>query len=316
MLARAGLGRFVPRAGLLMMVAANAPDVDVISSFGGTATYLREHRGITHSFTAVPVVALLAIGVVWMVARKRIPFLRMWLLAIVAVLSHLVLDWTNSYGIRLLLPFSGEWFRLDSVFVIDFLIWGILLLGVVAPALGKLVSSEIGARAGRGTGWAVTVLALLIFYEGGRYLAHDRALATLNSRIYNGAAALRSAAFADGSNPLAWIGVVETANSYIVFNMNLRDEFDPGAGHVFYKAQDGPAIEAARRTEAFQTLERFSNWTIWRVTPAGGREGGLRVQLIDLRFGTPAAPGLQATALVDETAVRDTAVGFRLPQPR
>jgi membrane-bound metal-dependent hydrolase YbcI (DUF457 family) len=43
---------------------------------------------------------------------------------VVAVLSHLLLDWTNVYGVRLMLPFSAKWYRLDSTDIIDPVILG------------------------------------------------------------------------------------------------------------------------------------------------------------------------------------------------
>ena len=62
------------------------------------------------------------------------------------VLSHLALDWTNAYGIRLFLPFSSRWLRLDMTDVVDPWILVVLLLAVAAPALSRLVNAEIGSR--------------------------------------------------------------------------------------------------------------------------------------------------------------------------
>src|SRR6185369_8870667 len=138
-----------------------------------------------------------------------------------------------------------------------------------------------------------------------------------NARIYDGTAPLRVAAFARTANPFSWNGVVETQSSYIVFRMNLAEEFDPGAGRTFYKAQPVPAIEAVSKTTDFKALLAFTSFPLWRVTPAGEPEGASRVDLFDLRFGNPASPGLAATALVDASGVvRSTALGFAAIQPR
>ena len=318
MLSRAGLRDLAPRTGLLLMLAANGPDVDVLWSwFGGTANYLRHHRGFTHALAFSPLIALIPLAIVWAVERKRLPWARLWALSWIGVLSHLALDLTNVYGIRLYLPFSPGWPRLDTVNVVDLFIWALLLLGIIAPALGRLVSAEIGARPGRGTGWAVFVLIALLTYEAARYVMHDRAVRILESRIYNGAAPLRVAAFAQTANPFAWKGVVEMPDSYVIFQMNLREEFDPASGRVFYKAQWGPALEAARRTNDFDALAGFSSWPLWQAAPVPDPEGGQRVDLFDLRFGSPAAPGLSATAIIDAAGrVRQTAVGFGRIQPR
>src|SRR5260370_28237224 len=48
--AKAGLERLSPRTTVLCIVAANAPDLDVLTLvFGDRWTTLRYHRGVTHS---------------------------------------------------------------------------------------------------------------------------------------------------------------------------------------------------------------------------------------------------------------------------
>jgi inner membrane protein len=317
MLARSGLGKYAPRGALLLMLAANAPDIDVVSWLGGPLNYLRYHRGITHSLIAMPVVALLPIAIVWLIERKRLPWWNMFWLSLIGVGSHLVMDLTNSYGIRLFLPFSGRWLRLDMVNIVDVVIWGILIVATLAPALSRLVSSEIGARAATGRGWAIAALCLLSLYEFGRYLGHERAVATLNTRIYEGAAPLRTAAFPHALSPLAWNGLVETGNDYILLPVNLTTEFDPTVGHRFIKAEPGPAIEAARKTSTFRTFLNFSAFPLWRVTPVSDPEGGSKVEVFDLRFGNPSQPGFHAEAIVDASnRVLHSAFGFGRIHPR
>ncbi|MGC2697787.1 MAG: metal-dependent hydrolase, partial [Candidatus Angelobacter sp.] len=49
-LGRAGLNRKTGLATLTLALAAEAPDIDSLSYFGGSVTGLQHHRGITHSF--------------------------------------------------------------------------------------------------------------------------------------------------------------------------------------------------------------------------------------------------------------------------
>src|SRR5882724_8478313 len=65
MLSRVGLNRLTPLASLLLMVAANAPDVDAVSWLGGPARYIDIHRGYTHSWALAPVLAVLPVLLVW-----------------------------------------------------------------------------------------------------------------------------------------------------------------------------------------------------------------------------------------------------------
>ena len=100
------------------------------------------------------------------------------------------------YGIRLLLPFSERWLRLDLTSVIDVWIWAVLLLGILGPFLGKLVGSEISSGPLRvrsyGRGWAWFALVFLLLYNYGRSVMHTRAVAVLESRQYQSAAPLNA----------------------------------------------------------------------------------------------------------------------------
>jgi inner membrane protein len=284
------------------LLAANAPDIDIISALGGSLTYLHYHRHITHTLVALPVLPLLCLAFVRLVGRKPLNWLGAYFIGCIGVASHLILDLTNIYGVRLLLPFSGHWFRWDTTSVIDFWIWAALLLAVLAPMLARLVNAEIGASTGKTGGayraFAIAGLAFLALYDGGRYILHERALATLDARIYGGNAARRVAAFPTGSM-VRWRGLAETADAVVFVDVDLTGEFNPSTGRVFYKPEPVPAFEAARRTQVFQEFLRFSQFPFWQAMPADQPPNAIRVEAMDLRFGDPQQPGFVATAIVD-----------------
>lgn len=134
--AKAGLERLSPYATAVCVVAANAPDADIAALAGGRWFYLHHHRGITHS-----IVGTLALGLVVPLLffacdrlaarlRGRPPRARLRGLLVASLLviaTHPLLDWTNNYGLRPFLPWSGRWFYGDLVNIIDPFIW--LLLG-------------------------------------------------------------------------------------------------------------------------------------------------------------------------------------------
>lgn len=315
-LARAGLKHVTPRGTAIMVLAANAPDFDAVSFFSGSA-YIHWHRNITHSLIAIPFMALLSVAIVRWVGRKQVRWLAAFLIAMVAVASHLILDLTNVYGVRLLLPFSGRWFHWDITPIVDLGLWAILLLGVVAPWFGRLVGSEIGERKHEvGGGWAIVALVLFGAYDYGRSVAHDRVAATMGSRVYNGLTPRRSGAF-PGENPLIWEGIAELSNAYVQAPIDVRGRFHPESVVTFYKAERSPAIDAALRTEPFQRFLEFVQYPIWVSEPAPEPEHATRVSLVDLRFGTPAAPGFEAVATIsDRDEAVDSALTFGIPRPR
>lgn len=319
-LSRAGLNRLTPLATPILIVAANAPDIDIVTAGGGMLNYLHYHRHITHSLPAAPVLAVLSVAVVRIIARRPVRWAWAVLMALVAVLSHLLLDYTNVYGIRLLLPFSPAWLRLDLTPVVDFWIWAVLLLSVAGPFLSRLVTSEITSSGKRpahhGRGFAWLALLFLLFYNGGRAVLHTRALAMLDARLYDGQPARQIAAL-PLANPFAWRGVVETADAYQIADVDVLNDFDPRRAMTFRKADVGPVMESARRTRAFQEFLQFAQIPFWSVVSSTENPNERRVELVDLRFGTPAQPGFLATGLVTSSgAVTSSTVQFGLPPAR
>jgi inner membrane protein len=292
-----------------LVIAANIPDMDVVAGLGGALDYLQYHRSYTHALVFAPVMALLPPLILWAAVRARMS-LRVYLLSLLGVLSHLALDWTNAYGIRLFLPFSSRWLRLDMTDIVDPWILVVLLLAVAAPALSRLVSAEIGARSGPGPqrGWAWFALLVVLAYEGSRFAAHDRALGVMGARLFNGAIPQRLTALPDRFSPFRWRGIAECEQFVSIVPVDLNRAFDPSAGPIFYPAGSSPAIDAARRTRPFQVFGQFSQLQFWKVTPLPEAS---RVELIDLRFGSPARPGFEAEAVIDASGnVRETRFGF------
>jgi len=301
-LSRAGLKHWTPLAAPILMLAANAPDIDIVTAAGGSVNYLHYHRHLTHSLLAMPAMALLPVILVRLVGRKPIHWLGAFFAALIAVASHLLLDLTNMYGIRLLLPFSAEWQRLDLTAVIDLWIWGVLLLGIIGPLITRLVGSEITSGTAReshhGRGLAIFGLVFILLYNCGRSVLHTRALASLESRIYQEAIPVRVAALPDPANPFKWKGLAETRDFYAVADLNLSTDFDPTRASIFHKPEPDPALDAARLTPTFDEFLKFSQFPFWRISPVSEPENGKLVEVMDLRFGTPLAPGFMASAVL------------------
>ncbi|HUI81252.1 MAG TPA: metal-dependent hydrolase [Bryobacteraceae bacterium] len=319
-LSRAGLNRLTPLATPILILAANAPDIDIVTLTGGPLNYLHYHRHLTHSIIAMPVMAALTVALVWVLARRQIRWGGAMLAALVAIGSHLLLDYTNVYGIRMLLPFSSAWLRLDWTPVVDPWIWSALLLGIIGPFLSRLVTSEITSNQRRpkyhGRGFAWFALIFLLAYNLGRGVLHERAAAVLDSRTYAGEPPTHVAAMPT-LNPVVWRGLVETPDWYRVREVDLSRQFDPLHGPMFQKPSMDPAIAVARQTATIQTFLLFSQFPLWRVTPAAEPPGSRNVEVFDMRFGTPLEPGFMASALVSpQNQVLSTAFQFGAVRPR
>jgi inner membrane protein len=147
-LAESGLKRTTRLATAALIVGANLPDVDgLVYLFGSGTDGLAFRRGWTHGVLAMILLPPLLVAVLlgWHRLRgKSRDGLRVgWLvtLAAVAIWSHPLLDLLNTYGVRLLIPFSGRWFYGDALFIVDPWLWVTLLLGILLARRARGPSS-------------------------------------------------------------------------------------------------------------------------------------------------------------------------------
>lgn len=298
-LARVGLHRFCPHGTLLLILSANAPDIDILALAQSPLRYFELHRGYSHSVVGLPILAILPVLVVAAIYRQTLPWLSAWALSCVGVGSHLLIDLTNSYGVRLLLPFSSRWFHLDLNSLYDVSILAVLIFAAVWPLFASLVTTEIGAREPAGRATAVFALAFFVLFDCGRAALHARAIAQLDSRLWEQAPPLETAALPFPFNPFRWTGIVETTSSYESVDVNALAQLDIENARTYYKPAVGPALESAKRTELFGYFLYFARFPVWSEQPVFLEAGqGTRLDLSDLRFGAPGAGSFHCIALV------------------
>jgi len=320
-LARAGERRLGPYGTGLLVLAANSPDIDVVSRVESTVVYLHCHRGPTHALAAAPLLALAVAGVFALgrkLARSTRPFsfARAFLVALGGVVvGHMFLDWCTNYGTRLLAPFSWRWLAWDAIPIVDVVLLGVLAGAITLPHFFRLISEEIGAHRGSGRGAAVFAIAFLLAWFGFRGLCHARAAAILDSHVYRGMEPQRVGAFADMVNPFLWYGVVETADTWELADVNLLDTFDPTLTRTYYRPEPSPPLEAARRSYVGKVFVDFARFPFAYVEPDGE---GFEVIMRDLRFerGVGGRKGFVARIrLAPNLSVVSEVFNYRSPVP-
>jgi inner membrane protein len=299
-ISRAGLNRKTAYATLAAVLAAEAADMDVFWGLRGPVEGLKHHRGITHTFIGAPVVAAVIVGLVallhfWSEGRRKrklaeahldpnAPVPRglqsktvrwgwLYLTALIAALSHLLLDWTNNYGLRPFFPFNPRWYAGSFMFIAEPILWALLLAAMVIPALLGLIGGEIGARRNqyRGRGWAIFALVGMVLLWGWRWTEHARALSLIANTQVAAAEVNRVAIEPYPINPFRWHAILETANYYQVAEINTRTgeiDSDPQRD-VMYKPPETPAVAAARQTPLGQV---YLDWGTWAVVRDVGQE--------------------------------------------
>ena len=299
-LARAGFNRKAAYATIAMTLAAEVPDLDSLWSIKGPIAVFQHHRGWTHTLLGLPFEAAIVVGAIWLFHRWRIRRanpskpsrapIRWGLLygfSLIALLSHLLLDWTNNYGLRPFFPFNPHWYSGSFVFIFEPVLFLILLIALVAPSLFGLISSEVGARrpAFRGQSWAIAGLLAMTALWTLRFLEHEKALQLAQAGDYNGATLLRVAADPYPINPFHWQTVVETPQFY---QISTADTFNSTIApsdqtEIIYKPPTTLATLVAKRSWLGEIYLDWSQYPV--VTETDTDPDGLTtVTFRDMRF--------------------------------
>jgi membrane-bound metal-dependent hydrolase YbcI (DUF457 family) len=187
-LARTPLGRAGRGATAALVLASNAPDIDIVSTAGGGPSYLRWHRGPTHGPLGVIGLGLATAAIVWAALRwwdrrrqtaepsEESPpatFAALASIATIGVALHVLMDFPTSYGSRLLSPFDWHWYAVDWMPIIDVYLVGALAAGLVFGEMSKGSQRRL----------ASIVLMLMAANYGLRAAAHHQAI-TLAPRLF------------------------------------------------------------------------------------------------------------------------------------
>ncbi|HLR14944.1 MAG TPA: metal-dependent hydrolase [Bacillota bacterium] len=140
------------------LVGSHAPDFDTVLKLKSNATYIRNHRGITHSIPAVIIWGLLISTIIYLFV-PHVSFMYIWLWTFAAVILHVVVDLFNAYGTQALRPFSDRWIAFGYINTFDPVIFGLHVIGIGAWLLG----------AHPGYTWLI-IYSILILYYIKRYL--------------------------------------------------------------------------------------------------------------------------------------------------
>jgi len=145
-----GKGYFSEREGKVAIFAATLgavfPDSDVIIEFFSRdpLAIIKYHRGITHSFVAMPffALALAALTRAFLPPlQKRFAGLRdlrapslgtLTLIYMIGIASHILLDGMTSFGTRMWTPISNARVAWDWLFIIDFIFTSLVLVPQIA----------------------------------------------------------------------------------------------------------------------------------------------------------------------------------------
>lgn len=287
-LAEAGLKKRTPLALAALVAAANVPDVDVLV-YATDVLPMYVRRGWTHGPVGLALLPPLVAGLVWswdrLVRQRRAspPPPAAWrgllLVSYLGALSHPLLDFLNSYGIRLLFPFSDRWFYGDALYIVD--PWLTAMLGG-AVLVARRRASARAARAGlaAAAAYAAVMLASNLAARAAVRAGLDRAGVSADARF------MVTPVF---GNPLAREVLVDLGARYekgFVWFAPLP-RFRP-AGYGLSTGRDDPAVQAAAASPRGRQFLAWARFPFAAVDRIGGRT---IVHLNDARYAGEAREG-------------------------
>jgi inner membrane protein len=300
-LSRAGLNKRTALATSTLVIANNLPDVDVAVFATGTLA-MSFRRGWTHGVLAQATLPIALTAAMVLYDRYRVrpsgnqgigpsDIVRpgqILLLSYIGVLLHVFMDFTNSYGVRLLMPFSERWFYGDALYIID--PWLYLSLG-----LGWWLAKRTTRPARIG----VTIAAIYVMAMMASNTIARREVASGLARAGR-PADTRFMVTPVVANPFRREVVIDVGDRYEKGNLwfDPLPHFRP-AGFGIAKGLDHPAAQPALQTPLARAFLRWSRFPFVQVDPA--RAGGVWIN--DYRYANAGPYGWSAVRL-QEPSVR------------
>jgi inner membrane protein len=269
------------------------PDIDVLAYLDGPGADLAFRRGWTHGIPALLVLPFLLTGAMLLLdrairraGRAGLPSgvvpRELLLLSIVSILTHPILDTLNTYGVRWLMPFAGQWYYGDTLFIMDPWMWLVLGMGLVVGRRRKTARGFSDRRTrparvalGVATGYVIGMATMGI-------TARNIARRELEA---DGRSVDRLMVAPRPLTPLVRQVVAAEGDSYrlATFRWLGRPHLDPASERRFERPRpEDPALAAARATPLGRRFLMWARFPAVQVEPAPG--GGSLIHLMDLRY--------------------------------
>ena len=302
----AGLKRRTRFGNPTLMIAANLPDIDVLS-FVTDTNPISFRRGWTHGVVAQLLLPVIFTGVMYAIGRLRPrrqdsglapsdveghpPLHVGWLLLLsyVGVYSHVFLDFLNNYGVRLLAPFDWRWFYGDALFIADVWLW--LMLGVGVWLARR---QRRPAISGAALVFASCYIAIMLVSAQAA-----RSVVSNTWRDVRGSAPRALMVGPVPFTPFARVVIVDAGDHYETglfrwWSMSVGFDPDP-----IPKNAGDPLVKKARSDPPVREFLVWARFPFWTITP---EKNGTRVNVGDVRFMSQSIRRANFTA---STVVRD-----------
>jgi len=118
------------------IVGSQAPDFDTITRLKSNETYIRHHRGASHSIPAILLWTLILSTILFLFVPEPAHYLHLLGWIMLAVSLHVFMDLFNTYGTQAFRPFSKKWISWNIIHIFDPFIFSTHVIAVLLWILG------------------------------------------------------------------------------------------------------------------------------------------------------------------------------------
>src|SRR5690625_10027 len=246
------------------IVGSHAPDFDTVLKLKNNATYIRHHRGLTHSVPAIIIWGILIAGIIHLFVPE-VNFLHLWAWTFLAVAVHVFVDIFNAYGTQAYRPFTSKWVAHGFINTFDPYIFLLHIAGIIACILG----------ANPGYTWLVIYTVIALYYIK-RYIDKKEIV----KKIYDYYPNIEQVATSPTIKQNYWRVAITTADKFYVGavengHIQIVDEFNK------VPLPDSTIMELAKQDKNISAFLSFSPVYRWEVTDY---DDFTEVRFIDLRY--------------------------------
>jgi inner membrane protein len=258
-----------------LVIGANIPDVDVLYLLGGDLAGLESRRGWTHSIPALVMwpFVIAAVVLLWHrvvrrgdTAGQAIAWRVLVAGSAIAVLSHPALDWLNTYGVRVLMPFSDRWFYGDTLFIVDLVLLVLFGFGWWRSRKARQRHRPYSARPAR------AAVAVALLYISVMKLQSERSEAALERALGLASAGPRALMIAPiAVSVRSRSALVATDSGYALrpVRAGVTRVGVETVGEFLASNADDPLSQAARGTDEYRRFARWSRFPYFIPAPDG-----------------------------------------------
>lgn len=262
------------------IVGSHAPDFDTVLKLKNNATYIRHHRGLTHSIPAILIWGILIAGIIHLFV-PQVNFLHLWAWTFLAVVIHVFVDIFNAYGTQAYRPFTNKWIAHGFINTFDPYIFLLHVVGIISWMLG----------ANPGYTWLIIYTVIVLYYIK-RYIDKKEIVKKINDYIPE----TEQVATSPTIKQNYWRVAITTADKFYVGavengHIQIVDEYEK------VPLPDSTIMELAKKDKNISAFLSFSPVYRWEVTDY---DDFTEVRFIDLRYRSKGYYPFVAVVQIDD----------------